>query len=224
MNHMTTHNPAPTGVTLPDGALVLIPDQLAVFGDGDPARGRRFVRRMLGAMKEPVVYNGPTERPMSVIAAGPDDEQAAFDLLMMDLHEYADRIALIDADRVRAHVEAGTKRRGAVCGIVKSADGVVAGVTLLVPMQWWWSQEWFLHEVVTYVHPDHRKSNHVDELLAFQKWVADTWTKQFGYRVYLQTGILSARRVWEKIALYRRKFWQAGIVCIYPRPSVGGDP
>lgn len=224
MNHISTSHAQQQDGALPDGSMILTPKQLEAFGNGDAARGRKEVRRMAAAYRDPATFNGPTEQPKTVRAAGPKDEAAVMDLLMTNLREYADQVAAIDPDRVLEHVQLGTQRRGGIVGVIDGADGSPVAVCVLVPVQWWWSKQWYLMEVVNFVHPDHRRSHHIDDLLSFQRWAVDAWTNRFGYRVYLLCGVLGAWRVFEKVALYKRKFRQAGIACIYPFPNVKIDP
>jgi hypothetical protein len=224
MNHISTPDNHEQNGTLPDGSMILSRSQVEAFGNGDAARGRKEVRRMANAYRDRAVHNGPTPQPRNVRAASQKDEVAVMELLLGNLREYADQVAPIDPDRVALHVQKATRRDGGLCGVIDGPDGKPVAVCLLVPVQWWWSQQWYLMEVVNYVHPDHRRSHHIDDLLSFQRWAVDAWTGSFGYRVYLLCGVLGAWRVFEKIALYRRRFRQAGSCFIYPAPNVKIDP
>jgi len=224
MNHISTPDNHEQNGTLPDGSMILSRSQVEAFGNGDAARGRKEVRRMANAYRDGPVHNGPTPQPRNVRAAGEKDEAAIMELLLGNLREYADQIAPIDPNRVALHVRIATRREGGLCGVIDGPDGKPVAVCLLVPVQWWWSQQWYLMEVVNYVHPDHRRSHHIDDLLSFQRWAVDAWTGSFGYRVYLLCGVLGAWRVFEKIALYRRRFRQVGAAFLYPAPNVKIDP
>jgi hypothetical protein len=203
---------------LPDGSLVVTAQQLARFGDGDANQGRRELRLLLAADRQGPVFNGPATLPASIRIAGPRDEAALMALLALDLAENAAHIAPVDDAKVLANIQVGTRQRGGVAGVIDGPDGSPVAVILLHPVQWWWSQGWYWFEVVNFVHPDHRRSRHVDDLLAFAKWFADTHSKRAGYLVYLLCGVLGAWRVRAKVALYRRKFVQAGAAFVYPSP------
>lgn len=206
-------------ITLSDGSAVLKPDEIAFLGDGDIYKARRQLRLMIANERERKPVNGPTEAPKTVRAAVPADEQAILDLLLLDVAENAAHVAPPDNDRIMEHVCSGTRRRGGIVGVINGSDRKIVAVTIMVPMQWWWSKQYFVQEMVMYVHPDHRKgTNHGQDLMQFQRWAVDTWSSKFGYRIYLLCGVLGIYKVREKIALYRRKLRQAGAVFIYPSP------
>ena len=207
---------------LDDNSLIVTEEQLRRFGNGDAKYGRHELRALLA--KEP---EGGDERPViecpkSVRIAGPRDEQACVDLWMMDLQQNAAHVAEIDRDKVEQNVQAGTRRRGAIVGVIDGPEYPV-GLCVLHPMQWHWSQAWFFQEMCSFVHPDHRKSSHADDLLQFQKWFSHAQSKGFGYRVYVLNGVLGAWRVHGKIALYRRRFRQVGAAFLYPAPQMKGN-
>lgn len=215
-------SPKPGTVLDEAGGLYITPEQLAKFGNGDAARGRRELRSFLAAERDGPVFNGPTERPVTVRLGTAADEPAILELLVMDLRENAEFIAPIDEDRVMETIQVGTRMRGGFAGVICDTDKRPVAVTVIHPIQWWWSQGWYFYDVVTFVHPDHRKSKHVDDLMAFGRWISDQQTKGFGYRVYLICGVMGAHRLWTKIALYRRRFTQVGAAFCYPSPFNGG--
>lgn len=205
-----------------DGSMVVSAEALTRFGNGDPKQGRRDLRLLLAAERESPKWSGPTVRPDTVRVAVPEDEEALLALLMDDLKVNAEHMAVISDERVLFHIQSGTRRRGGIVGVIGPVGAPVACV-ILVPFQPWWSNSWWLQEVVNYVHPDHRRSSYVDALLDFVKWSSDDMTKGFGYRVPVLCGVLGAWRVRAKMALYARKFWTAGICCIYPAPPMKGN-
>lgn len=215
-------SPRPGTSLQDDGSMLVSVEALARFGGGDAKRGRADLRFMLAAERESPVYAGPTARPQSVRMAVPEDEDALLALMMDDLHANAEHMAVIDEERVMLHIQAGTRKRGGIVGVIGPIGSPVACV-ILAPFQPWWSNAWWLQEVANYVHPDHRRSGHVDDLLDFIKWVSDAQTKGFGYQVPVLCGVLGAWRVRTKMALYARKFWTAGIACIYPAPPAKGN-
>lgn len=205
-------------VTLTDGSMLLSVDDLKLLGRGDAEAGRKHVRQLIALERDTTVFTGPTEKPASVRAAGPADEDAILELLLLDVAENATQVAPPSEARIRGHIEVCTRRQGGIAGVIDGPDDKPVAVVLMVPFQWWWSAQYAVQELVLYVHQDHRKSRHVQDLLQFQRWVVDTWTNSFGYRVYLMCGVLGVNRVLSKIALYRRRFRQAGAVFVYPSP------
>jgi hypothetical protein len=207
-------------VTLMDGSMVVSPEDLALLGNGSAEKGRYQLRLMIAMERQPArqVVMGPTEKPATVRAAVPADEAALLELLMLDVKENAEQVAPPDEGRIMAHIMHCTRRKGGIAGVIDGPDGKPVACNLLVNCQWWWSNSWYYQELVLFVHPEHRKSNHLRDLLNFQRWVSDAQTKGFGYRVYLMCGVLGVSHVREKIMLYRRKFRQAGAVFVYPSP------
>lgn len=211
------------GVSVDDGTLVVTKEQLEAFGYGDPARGRKELRAMLANCTDREVFAGPTrERPKSVRMATPDDEEDILNLLLLDLRENAEHIAPIDEKKVMENIRAGTRGRGGLTAVIDDTGGKPVAVVLMHPFTHWWSQAWYFFEVALYVHTDHRKSRHVDDLLQFERWAVDNMTAATGSRWLLICGVLGAWRVQAKIALYRRRFWQAGAAFVYPQPPVKG--
>lgn len=205
-------------VTLEDGSIVLSRDDLAVLGGGSPEIGAKELRRMIAIERERKVSEGNTERPASVRIAGSRDEAAIMELLMMDVRDNAAMVALPDPDRIRDQVRVGTEKRGGVAAVIDGPDGKPVAVCVLIPQQWWWSLNFFYQELVLFVHPDHRKSNHFRDLVKFQRWWVEQMTKSYGYKVYLLCGVLGVHRVREKIMAYRRWFRLAGSAFVYPAP------
>lgn len=215
-------SPKPGTALQDDGSMLVSVEALTRFGGGDAKRGRADLRFLLAAERESPVWSGPTKRPESVRMAGPDDEDALLELLMTDLRANAAHIAVVSEDRVMEHIRSGTRKRGGIVGVIGAVGAPVACV-IIIPVQWWFSNSWHLLEVVNYVHEDHRRSRHVDDLMDFAKWVSDDMSKGFGYLTPLICGVLGAWRVRAKMALYARKFWTAGVCCIYPAPPAKGN-
>lgn len=209
---------------LEDCSLVVTEEQLRRFGGGDAAYGRRELRALLSKEPDGKDEQPVTDCPKSVRIAGPRDEEACVDLWLMDLRENAAHVAPIDPDKVLTNIQQGTRRRGTgIVGVIDGPEKAPIALVVLHAMQWHWSQAWFWQEMCTFVHPDHRRSGHADDLLQFQKWWSDEGTKGFGYPVHVLNGVLGAWRVQGKIALYRRKFRQVGAVFCYPAPKMMGN-
>jgi hypothetical protein len=161
---------------------------------------------------------GPAVKPASVRIAVPADEEAVMELLLADVRDNAERIAVVDPERIRWHLRMCTEMKGGICGVIDGPEGKPVAVCVLIPQQWWWSREWFMQEVVNFVHVDHRRSRHIHDLIAFERWVADAQSTGFGHRVYVIMGVLGLNRVREKAILYRRKMRQVGWAFLYPCP------
>lgn len=215
-------SPKPGTSLQDDGSMLVSVESLARFGGGDAKRGRADLRHLLAAERDSPVYVGPTKRPASVRIATPADEPALLALLMEDLTANAEHMAVISDDRVMFHIQSGTRNRGGIVGVIGPVGAPVACV-ILVPFQPWWSNAWWLQEVANYVAADHRRSGHVDALLDFIKWASDEQSRGYGFKVPVLCGVLGAWRVRAKMTLYARKFWTAGICCIYPAPQVKGN-
>lgn len=205
-------------VTLEDGSLVIPPAKLARFGGGDVAKGRNELKALLEAEHDRKIRTGPATRPANVRIATEADEPAIMDLLMVNVRENAAVIAVPDPDRILLNIQLGTRQRGNIVAVIDGPDKKPVAVTILTPMQWWWSREWYFQELVNFVHPDHRKSRHIHDLIEFQRWCVDAQTKNFGHRVFLLCGVLGLHRVRSKIILYRRKLRQHGAAFLYPSP------
>lgn len=209
--------------------MLISEEELARFGrglntNGSPAvAGRRELRLLLALDREGPAFSGPTKKPDTVRLAGPKDEAACLELWLQDLRAHAEHIAPIDEDKVMANIQVGTRRRGGYTAVIDDKDGKPVALLVLHPLQWHWSQGWFMQEMVNYVAPDHRRSRHAADLIDFAKWVSDEHSRHAGFKLYLLCGVLGTWRIRAKAALYRRRVQMAGVCCIYPSPPVKGD-
>ena len=204
------------------GSLLVRRVHLERLGDGDARRGRKELLAWLRTWfdrEHPVL---PAKKPKGVRIAGIADEPVIMELLQQDVAENAAHVSIPNPVRMLEHVQIGTRRRGGIIGVVDGPEGVPVAVCILIPFQPWWTSQWWIQELVCYVHPDHRRTNMIDDLLEFQKWVVDNWSREYGYRIYLLNGILGAWRVASKIRLYQRKFRLAGAAFVYPPPDLKG--
>lgn len=202
---------------LADGARVS-PEQLCRLGSGDPQAGVRQLRMMIAAETERKVSAGPIERPANVRFAIDSDEDAIVECLLRDAAENASQIAPPSRERIMALVQAGTRKQGGIIGIIDGDDGPAA-VCVLTPAQWWWSDAWYLMDVVTYVSPEHRNGKLIDDLIDFERWLADQWTEQCGYRVFLITGVMGTRKLREKFLVWWQRLTEVGRAYCYPPPD-----
>ena len=194
------------------------PDLLRRLGDGNAQDGARQLKLILAAETERKP-SGVTCRPANVRLAGPDDETAILQLLFRDVEENASHIAPPSADRILAQIRLGTQQKGGFTAIIDGPDGTPVAVAILNSAQWWWSEQFYLGDIVTYVHPDHRQSRYIDDLLDFERWLSDEMTAQYGERVYLLCGVLGTRRMRAKIMLFWRRFTEVGRAFLYPAPG-----
>ena len=222
-NALPQQSPAQIGTVLKDGSFVIPAEVLSRFGGGEARQGRRWLRMIMAAAREPRIFRGPTTRPPNVRIADRRDEQAALELYLQDLRANADHVAPVDEEKCLENVRSGTRHRGGFVGVIDSDAGKPVAIVILMPQQWHWSQGWFLQEITAYVHPEHRSKNYFDDLMNFSKWASDELTRQMGVRIPLLCGVLGTYRVQEKIMLYRGHFTQAGAAFIYPAPSSIGD-
>ena len=208
-------------ITLKDGSMLITPDQIARFGGGDLKAGRKELRVLIASERDRKIHLGPSAKPKSVRIAQPADEEAIFDLIMMDLAENAAVVAPIDETKVRRNIRIALTGENGIkgfAGVIDGPQGKPVAIGLVIPAQWWWSNQWYLLETINFVHPDHRRSHHIDDILEFERWTADTFTRNFGYRTYMMFGVLGWKRVRAKISLYRRKLAMTGAAFIYPNP------
>lgn len=210
--------PAP----LPEGAYVVMPEVLERLGNGDIKHGRRTLRQMIMDAREPKQIRGPTERPVTVRVATIDDEQDVYDLLLLWWKEHAAHVAPIAPERLAHDIKLCTRENQGTVAVVDDNDGRPVGVILMVLTQWSFSNAWFIRELYTFVHPDHRKSRHAQDLVQFGKWSADEWSRQFGYQMHIVISVLTQDQIAPKIRFFRRFLTQMGAGFLYPAPSAKG--
>jgi hypothetical protein len=198
-----------------NGAVVTA-EQLAKLGAGDRNAGLRQLRLIIACETERKVGSGPTAKPSNVRLATLADEPAILSRLLEDVAENASHIAPPSEARIMAYLDTSSRR--SIVGVIDGDDGLPAAVCILIGAQWWWSDQWYLMEVCNYVHPSARHSTHIDDLLDFERWLSDQWSEQYGYRVYLMTGVMGTRRLRAKIAMYWRRMTEVGRAFLYPPP------
>lgn len=148
----------------------------------------------------------PTTCPSSVRVITAADEEAVYDLLMLLYAENA--MASMSEAKVRGMIRRATEKQGGLIGIIEGPDGVEASIGLILNT-WWYSDEWHLEEMWTFVHPDHRKSSHARDLIDFAKWAAEAMS------VPLLMGILTQHKADAKVRLYRSMIPQVGALFVH---------
>lgn len=195
------------------------PEHLRKLGDGDIQKGVRQLRLMLAAETERKLLWPVVLRPPHVRLAGPDDEPAILELLLADVAENAAHVAPPSEERILTHIQLGTRKRGGFTAVIDGEDGKPIAVAILNATQWWWSDDWYLGDIVTYVHPDHRKGRCIDNLLEFERWLAQEMSDQYGKQTYLVCGVMGTRRYREKLMLFWRRFFEVGRAYMWPAPG-----
>lgn len=107
----------------------------------------------------------------------------------------------INEDKVRAMLMSHFNRTGGVIGVIGQPGGL-EGAIVMHMSQMWYSDQWLLEELFSFVLPEYRRSNNAKDLIDFAKYCA----KLIG--VPLLIGILSNKRTEAKIGLYRRRLGQ----------------
>lgn len=99
--------------------------------------------------------------------------------------------------------------KGAVIGILGNT-GMVEGAILLLINSWWYTDQFCLEEIFSYVRPQFRKSTNAKELITFGKRCSD----ELG--IPLVIGVVSNERTRAKVGLYTRQLSEpSGAYFIY---------
>lgn len=115
----------------------------------------------------------------------------------------------LDEGRAKAMFELTFDRKGGIIGVL-GEPGKLAGFIGLLITSFWYTRSSHLEEVFNFIDPDHRKSNHARTLIDFAKSCAD----EIG--IPLVIGVMTNRRVVEKVRLYRRALgFPAGAYFVY---------
>lgn len=144
-----------------------------------------------------------TPKPLTVRVASRKDEDRVFALMHMAHKENSQ--ASINNQKVWDKIRLATRRKGAVIGVIDGPHGL-EGLICLTLAQWWYTDDWMVEEIVNFVHPDHRRSNHAKDLLEFSKW----FTEQM--ELPLLVGVLSTIKTEAKVRLYGRRLQNVGAV------------
>lgn len=135
------------------------------------------------------------------------DEDRIYDFLVKYL--YAEN-ALFDMspERVRSSIRTALSPVSGVCGIIEGDGGIEASIGLIAAHPWY-SDEWYLDEIWTYVHPDFRKSDRAKRLIEFAKWISTN------IKTPLVMGIVTRKRLQAKVRLFQRQMPQVGAWFVY---------
>lgn len=129
--------------------------------------------------------------------------------LCRDLHT-ENALLPMSEDRVREALDRAFANDGGIIGVIGNVGEPLRGMIFVTIGQLWYSNEWVLEELFSYVPPEHRRSTYAQDLIDFAKRQADE------LRLKLMIGILSNERTEAKVRLYTRKLGPpAGAYFVY---------
>ena len=144
--------------------------------------------------------------------ATPDKLNQILDLLAL-MHEEVHLFPL-DKEEGIMYIDKLMNKNGGIVGCIEE-DGTVNSIIGLVLDKQWYSAQWYLSEVFTFVHPKLRKSTRAKSLLHFAKNCAE----EMG--IPLVMGITSNYRTEAKMKLYERQFHKLGSFFIHNKEAIG---
>jgi len=111
-------------------------------------------------------------------------------------------VLTLDEDRVKGILQKCLNPNGGgIIGVI-GKPGHIEGMICLIISQFWYSSDWILEELYSYIHPEHRKSPNARRLVAFAKAHATALD------IPLFIGIISNTRTEAKVRLYRGELGQ----------------
>jgi hypothetical protein len=144
-----------------------------------------------------VKFNEPRKKvdPTEVRYAEPE-EYAAIMKLCRQLHKENGAFSM-DEEKVSLMVERAVARKEGVMAVIGHI-GEIEGMLLLRPSQYWYTSDWHLEELFSFVPPKYRKSNNAKKLVTWAMRAADS----MGVPLFI--GVVSTHRTEAKVRLYRR--------------------
>jgi hypothetical protein len=100
--------------------------------------------------------------------------------------------------KVEGMVDKAFSNDGCIIGTVGHGSNI-EGIIMLLIAQFWYTDDWCLEEIINYVLPEHRRSTHAKDMIAFAKRCSDE------IKIPLVIGVVSNERTKAKIELYRRQ-------------------
>ena len=128
--------------------------------------------------------------------AVPADEPELYSMCC-ELHRENAMFSMNEA-KVRAMLHRAFDGSGAIIGAI-GATGSIQGCIFLIIDSMWYSDEWVLEELWSFVLPQYRKSNNAKDLVGFAKRCSTELS------IPLVIGVVSNIRTQAKIGLYRRQ-------------------
>lgn len=134
---------------------------------------------------------------MKVRIATPGDEENLM-ALCRDLHAENALLAM-NEERVKETLRLALERKRGVIGVIGLPGSRLEGAIVLIFGQLWYSDQWCIEELFSYVPPAFRRSDNAKALIDYSTNVADEM------KMPLLIGILSNARTEAKVRLYQRK-------------------
>src|ERR1019366_2569576 len=128
------------------------------------------------------IVNLPHDFPMGVRPGMPHDIDEIFNLAIMAHKETG--IGDLDKSIIRKIVEKGCYGDNAIFGVIEGPERIEAVIGFRPELRWYMEnipENWHNQDILTYVHPLHRKSTHIMKLFRFAKW----WGQQTGLPVLI---------------------------------------
>lgn len=121
----------------------------------------------------------------------------------------------ISEDKVRAYLRRAFANNGAIIGVIGPIGRIEAAIYLMIS-DYWYSDQWHLEELFSYVKPEYRRSNNAKALINFAQRCSDELS------IPAIIGIISNERTKAKIGLYQRQLGTAiGAFFVYNAPRTG---
>lgn len=121
--------------------------------------------------------------------------------MCLELHR-ENGLFTMSEDKVREHLRRAFLRQGAMIGVIGDRGRIEGSIYLMIA-DFWYSEDWHLAELWSYVLPQYRKSNNAKELINFAKRCSDE------LKVPAVIGIISNDRTKAKVQLYQRQLGTA---------------
>jgi hypothetical protein len=145
--------------------------------------------------------------------AGQRDEEE----LMAICHKLHSENGLFEMneDKVRSMLRKAFNQDGGIIGAL-GPPGQIEGAIYMLISNYWYSDQWFLEELFSFVLPEYRRSTNAKDLITFAKRCSD----ELG--IPLVIGVISNERTEAKVALYQRQLNKpAGAFFVHRPASVG---
>lgn len=140
--------------------------------------------------------------------ATPDDEKQLMELLELNYQE--NPIASVNWDKVLTMVRKGTEKQLGIIGVIDGKKGLEATAGFLMS-QFWFTDDWHLEEVWTFVHPNYRRTTHARRLYEYGKFLSESLEN-----MPVLFGVLTTKRMEAKVKLAQRQLQQVGALFLYP--------
>ena len=151
--------------------------------------------------------------PSFVRLAIPEDRASVIDSIKL-LHDENGLFSLSMRKTIDC-VDRYYRGENSILGVIGPV-GAVEGSIYLSIEEPYYSEDLQLCELWNIVHPDHRRSNHAKQLLAFAKRCSDE------VKITLIIGIISNHRTRAKVRLYEKQLTPAGAFFVHNPQYAGG--